>query len=101
MADETIIDKAMALLPGSGTKKRRATAAAMRQKQLGAIQRKLATLSKNVEKLAATIAADAKKAVPSRRAGKKPPTRKAPARKPGAKKPSGRKSTAAAREKKR
>lgn len=87
MADETIIDKAMALLPGSGTKKKRATAGAARHKQLGAIQKKLAALSKNVEKLAATIAADARKAVSSKPAVKKPAARKAPAKKPAAKKP--------------
>ena len=67
MADETIIDKAMALLPGQRRRRRSVPSAhAARQKQLGAIQKKLAALSKNVEKLAATIAADAKKAVSSK-----------------------------------
>ena len=42
MADDTIIDKAMALLPGGGAKKKRANASAARHKQLGAIQKKLA-----------------------------------------------------------
>ena len=79
MADETIIEKAMALLPGSGAKKKRASAGAARQTQLGVIQKKLAALSKHVEKLAATIAADAKQAVSSRPAAKKPAAKK-PAR---------------------
>lgn len=95
MADETIIDKAMALLPGSGAKKNRASASAARHKQLGAIQKKLATLSKNVEKLAATIAADAKKAVSAKPAAKTPDARRTPARKPtAAKKPAGAKKPA-------
>ena len=37
MADETIIEKAMALLPGGGSTKKRASAAATRNKQLAAI----------------------------------------------------------------
>lgn len=89
MADKTIIDKAMALLPGTGTKKKRVSAHAARQKQLAAIQKKLGTLSKRVEKLAATIAADAKKAASAKPAGKKPAARKAPARKTTAKKAAG------------
>jgi hypothetical protein len=46
MADETIIDKAMALMPGRGSGKKRISASAARQKQLAAIQKKLATLSR-------------------------------------------------------
>ena len=82
MADETIIEKAMALLPGSGGKKKRASASEARQKQLAAILKKLASLSAHVEKLAATIAADAEHAVKS-----VTPAKKAPARKPGGARP--------------
>ena len=89
MADETIIDKAMALLPGTGAKKKRASASEARHKQLGAIQKKLAALSKNVEKLAATIAADAEKAVGSVTGKKKPAAKTTPAKKPAAAKSAG------------
>jgi len=80
MADETIVDKAMAMLPG-GT--RRKSASDARKKQLAVIEKKLATLAKDVEKLAALIAADAGKALAGR-GGKKPAGGKAPARKPAA-----------------
>ncbi len=101
MADETFMERAIALLPGSDSgKKKRASASAARHKQLGAIQKKLAVLSRNVEKLAATIAKDAKKAVSSKPAAKKPATRRAPARKPAAKKPAaGKRATGAKRTK--
>jgi len=99
MADETIIEKAMALLPGSGSKKKRASASAARHKQLGVIQKKLAALSAHVEKLAATIATDAKKAV-SKPTAKKPAARKTPGRKPAAKKPAAKKAASAKRPKK-
>ena len=102
MADETIIEKAIALLPGTGgSKKKRASASATRHKQLGAIQKKLAALSRNVEKLAVTIAKDAKKAVSPKPSAKKPATRKTPARKPSAKKPAARKPASRKRAKKR
>ena len=84
MADETIIEQAMALLPGRGARKKRASAAATRQKQLEAIQRKLAAVAKNVEKLVGQIKAEEKKAA-GKKTSKKPTARKA--RKPATKKP--------------
>ena len=76
MADETIIEKAMALLPGGGsTKKRGTSAAATRNKQLAAIQRKLAAVAKNVEKLTGQIKAEGKKAA-GKKTTKKPTGRK-------------------------
>ena len=86
MADETIIEKAMALLPGGGSAKKRASAAATRNKLIGAIQRKLAAVAKNVEKLAGQIKAEGKKAAgktSKRPPPKRPPARKTPTRKPG------------------
>jgi uncharacterized protein YlxW (UPF0749 family) len=87
MADETLIDKAMALLPTGRTAKKRPSAAAVRQKQLTAIQRKLATLARNVEKLAGQISAERKKAATAKKASKNPAAQKASARKPVARKP--------------
>jgi hypothetical protein len=86
MADESILEKAAALIPGVGSSRKKSSAT-QRHKQLQAIQRKLATLAKDVEKLAVHIADDARDAV----------TRKAPARKPAAKKPSSAKPAAAAK----
>ena len=79
MADETIIDKAIALIPGVGGSKKKSSAA-QRHKQLQAIQKKLATLASDVEKLAVHVADEAKNAV----TGKKTPAKK-PASKPAAK----------------
>jgi hypothetical protein len=79
MADETIVDKAMAMLPGG---RKRNSASDARKKQLAVVERKLATLARDVEKLAALIAADAGKALSGRGGGKKPTVPKAPARKP-------------------
>jgi hypothetical protein len=84
MADESILEKAAALIPGVGSGRKKSSAA-QRHKQLQAIQRKLATLAKDVEKLASHIAEDARDAV----------TRKAPARRPAAKKPSAKPAAAA------
>jgi hypothetical protein len=78
MADETIVDKAMAMLPGG---KKRKSMADARKKQLAVVEKKLATLARDVEKLAALIAADAGRAL-SGRGGGKPAVPKAPARKP-------------------
>jgi len=86
MADETIIDKAVALIPGVGASKRKTTAA-QRHKQLQAIQKKLATLARDVEKLAAHIADEAKDAVGARPAARKPAARKPAARTAAATKP--------------
>jgi hypothetical protein len=88
MADETIIDKAMALIPGVGGAKKK-TSAAQRHKHLQAIQKKLAALASDVEKLAAHVAEEAKDVV----TGKKAPAQKAAA-KPAAK-PKPAKATAA------
>jgi len=74
MADETIIDKAMALIPGVGGAKKK-TSAAQRHKHLQAIQKKLAALASDVEKLAAHVADEARDAV----SGKKAPAKKAAA----------------------
>jgi hypothetical protein len=93
MAEDTIIDKAMALIPGvGGTKKK--SSAAQRHKQLQAIQKKLAALASDVEKLAVHVADEAKNTVTGRKApAKKPASKpaakpaKAPARKTAAAKP--------------
>ena len=58
MADESILERAAALIPGVGKSK-----AGSRQKQLETIHKKLAALAKDVETLAATIAAEAKEAM--------------------------------------
>ena len=86
MAEETVLEQAMALLPGRGAKKKRASATAMRNRQLGAIQKKLAAVAKNVEKLAYQIEAEGKKRA-GNRGSKKPTARKSPARTPPTKKP--------------
>lgn len=72
MADESILDKAAALIPGVGGGKGKADS---RRKQLEAIHKKLAALAKDVEKLAATIATETKDA--GRKSAAKKPVAKA------------------------
>jgi hypothetical protein len=82
MADETILDKAMALIPGVGTPKKRKLAAS-RQAQLAAVKKNLAKLAKDVQKLATMIEREGKKPMPAkmRAAAGKPVGGKASARK--------------------
>lgn len=94
MADESILDQALNLIPGVRTRSKRPTPS--RQNRLSVIQRNLARLTKDVEALATMIvgkpsakkASSAKKAKPAAaRARAAATTRKAaPARKPSTKK---------------
>jgi hypothetical protein len=89
MADETIIDKAIALIPGVSPKKRRKpakTKPADHRKHLSAIQKNLAALAKDVEKLATVITGRAKAA---KKAVARGPAKRVPKRKSSARKPSG------------
>ena len=97
MADETILEKAVALIPGVGSSKSKKLTAAQRHKQLLAIQKKLQTLAKDIESLADHVAEEVKSALPGKKSGgtaarkpataKKPPAAKkaAPAKKPASK----------------
>ena len=88
MADETILDKAVALIPGIGSSKSRKLTPAQRHKQLQAIQKKLATLAKDIEALADHVAEEAREALARGKPASGAPARK-PAGKPAAtKKPS-------------
>jgi hypothetical protein len=105
MADETLIDKAIALIPGVGgpAKKRKPAKkrAGSSASTLATVQKQLAALVKHVEQLAGLVKSEgkkapAKKAPAKRAAAKKPAARKAPAKRaaPAAKKPAARKPAA-------
>lgn len=87
MAEESMLDKAIALIPGvSPAKKRRssaASAAATRRKQLATVKANLAKLARDVQKLATMLGGEGKKAAPAKRraVAKTSVTRKTSARK--------------------
>lgn len=54
MADESILDQALALIPGVGTKRRPKTAPSPKR-QLSLVQKNLAKLTKDIQKLAAMV----------------------------------------------
>ena len=66
MAEESMLDKAMALIPGRSSRTARPTPKT-HQQRLATVQRNLAKLARDVEKLTAMIAAQAKKAAPASR----------------------------------
>ena len=82
MADETIIERAMSILPGSRPRKKSTPLAATRKKQVADIQRKLAALTRDVGKLAGLIAG-----TDTKKASSRPTTRKSAARKARSSKP--------------
>lgn len=97
MADESIIDKAIALIPGVAPKKRKTpakAAAANHQTHLKAIQKSLAALVKDVEKLAAMVGSKAKAAEKKVVGAKTTKTSKASRASKSAKKPAARKTAA-------
>ena len=94
MAEESMLDKAMALLPGVGSTKARAKPKSHAQR-LSAVQKSLAKLAKDVEKLSGIIASQVKKAPPAtKRAAKTPAARKTTARKTAARKSPARRKSA-------
>ena len=82
MADETILDKAVALIPGMGSSKSKKLTASQRHKQLQAIQKKLAMLAKDIEALADHVGEEVKEALgKGKPAGASSASRKAPSAK--------------------
>jgi hypothetical protein len=70
MANETVIDKAMAFLPiGRKPAKKRPTSEASRKKQIAEIQRKLAKLNRDVAALASLVAPPKKPSTTRKRSG--------------------------------
>jgi hypothetical protein len=80
VADESILDQALSLIPGMGTKTKRTPRAPSREKQLSSIQTSLAKLTKDVEKLAKFIGgkSTSSKSAPGKRTSAKTRKRSAP-----------------------
>ena len=81
MAEESILDQALGMIPGMGTKK--AQPKPSPKKQLAMIQKSLAVLTRDVEKLAALVtgkSATAKTTPSASRKPKPPPKTKRTAR---------------------